>query len=250
MSVKSAKRVIEIFELLSRHQQGLTIKEVSEKLNVPQSSTFNLLKTLSTEGYVRQDMLKKYRLGEKLIPLGTIAMESLDIYSIGLPHLQKLMNTVQETIFMSVLSGDELVYIAKIDTNRSIRTSAQPGSKKPLYCTGLGKAFLAFLPEQKREELLQSMELKPITEKTIVNKEELITQLKQFNKNGYSIDDEESEEGLYCLAAPIFGSDRQIVAAISAAGPKERMLSRKDFITQQLMGSARKISESIGYIEQ
>ncbi|WP_200411504.1 IclR family transcriptional regulator [Virgibacillus salexigens] len=247
MSVKSAKRVLEIFEVLSHYQQGLTIKEISVKLEMPQSSTFNLLRTLKEEGYVRQDLQKKYRLGEKLIPIGTSAMESLDIYSIGLPYLQRLMESVQETIFMAVLSEDELVYIAKIDTNRSIRTTAQPGYRKPLYCTGLGKTFLAFMAEDNKNQLLNQMELKPITARTVIERNELEKQLKLFQKLGYSIDDEENEEGLYCLAAPIYGSNQGITAAISVAGPKQRMQVRTEMIIEELKKTARHISKGIGY---
>jgi DNA-binding IclR family transcriptional regulator len=246
MSVKSAERVLRIFELLAR-TEGLTIKEISENLSFPQSSTSNLIGTLFAEGYLAQDSLKRYQLGPKLIQMGTLAMESLDISSQGTPYLKKLMEDVQETVFMSVLFEEELVYIVKIDNNRSIRTSAQPGYRKPLYCTGLGKAFLAFLPENERKVILDKIVLSPITKNTITNRDELEKELKVFIDIGYSIDNEENEEGLFCLAAPIFGPDRTIQAAISVAGPKERMVNRKDYIVDKLLQASKKISESIGH---
>lgn len=247
MSVKSAERVLRVFELLAHHTDGLTIKEISQKLVFPQSSTSNLVRTLFHEGYLNQDSLKRYKLGPKLIQIGTVAMESLDISSLGKPYLRKLMEEVQETVFMTVLTGKELVYVAKIDSDRSIRTTAQPGYRKPLYCTGLGKAFLAFLPEVERKVMLDEVDLIPITKNTITDREQLEEQLEAFTKLGYSIDDEENEEGLFCLAAPVFGADRKIQAAISVAGPKERMLSRKELIVEKLLQTARKISKSIGY---
>jgi DNA-binding IclR family transcriptional regulator len=247
MSVKSAKRVLEIFELLAGYPNGLSIKEISEKLSSPQSSVFNVVKTLASEGYLNQDYGKKYKLGAKLIHIGRSAMDSLDLTNIGTPYLTSLMNHVQETVFMAILSEEELVYIAKIDNNRSIRTTAQPGFRKPLYCTGLGKAFLAFLPSEKRNNILDKTELLPITEKTITVRSELEQQLEFFNKQGYSIDDEENEEGLYCLAAPIYGGGNELMAAISVAGPKERMLSRKEDILSELVKTAGEISSSIGY---
>ncbi|MFM9279779.1 IclR family transcriptional regulator [Paenibacillus jiagnxiensis] len=247
MSVKSAERVLRVFELLALHKEGLTIKEVSELLSFPQSSTSTLVKTLFEEGYLSQDALKKYKLGPKLIQIGTVAMESLDISSQGQPFLKKLMEEVQETVFMALLSDDELVYVAKIDNNRSIRTTAQPGYRKPLYCTGLGKAFLAFLPGEKRSEILDKTPLISITDKTITDRQKLEKELERFIDAGYSIDDEENEEGLFCLAAPVFGADGTIQAAISVAGPKERMLTRKDFITDKLLRTSKQISESIGH---
>src|SRR5690348_1847 len=130
MSVKSAERVLRVIELLAVYKHGLSIKEISEELSFPQSSTSNLIATLYNEGYLTQDSLKRYKLGPKLIQIGTIAMESLDISSQGQPYLKKLMEDVQETVFMAVLSEGELVYVAKIDNNRSIRTTAQPGYRK------------------------------------------------------------------------------------------------------------------------
>ncbi len=246
MSVKSAERVLRVFDLLAQHPEGLTIKEISQTLSFPQSSTSGLIETLYKESYLTADSLRKYKLGPKLIQLGGIAKDSLDISALGAPLLKKLMEEVQETVFMAVLEQSELVYVAKINSNRSIRTTAEPGKSKPLYCTGLGKAFLTFLPEDRREEILSSLRLEPITPKTITKKASLLLQLEGFAEQGYSIDDEENEEGLYCLAAPVYGVDRRIQAAISIAGPKERMLKQKDRIVKKLLNTAMKISNSIG----
>ncbi|WP_027416734.1 IclR family transcriptional regulator [Aneurinibacillus terranovensis] len=247
MSVKSAVRVLEIFELLAGHPNGLTVKEISEALSFPQSSTFHLVQTLFSNDYISQTIMKRYKLGPKLIQLGTRASDSLDLHSDAQPHLEKLMNEVQETVFMAVLSGEEIVYVSKFDNYRSIRTSAQIGSRKPLYCTGLGKAFLTFLPGKERKQLLEHAELKAVTAKTITDRSVLEEQLKQFAKNGYAIDDEESEEGLFCLSAPIFNAAGRMTAAISVAGPKERITSRKQEIVHHLLHAAASVSRSIGY---
>ncbi len=158
MSVKSAERVLRVFELFSQYRDGLTIKEISEKLSFPQSSTSGLIGTLFKEGYLSLDSFNQYKLGPKLIQIGSAALESLDISKQALPYLKRLMEDVQETVFMALLSEKDLVYVAKIDNNRSIRTTAQPGSHKPLYCTGLGKAFLAFMNEQQKNQILDSTE--------------------------------------------------------------------------------------------
>jgi DNA-binding IclR family transcriptional regulator len=247
MSVKSAKRVLDVFELLNTYLDGLTVKEISNKLSLPQSSTFELVKTLNESNYLSQNSEKKYKLGPKLIHLGTGAMESLDITSVGTVYLKRLMEKVQETVFMAILSGDELIYVAKIDSNRSIKTTAQIGLKKPLYCTGLGKAFLTFMREDEREKLLDNIELKKITNKTITDRKMLKEKLDEFYKQGYAVDDEENEEGLYCLAAPVFGYSGKMYAAISVAGPKQRMLLRRNIIVDELVKTAHKISIEIGY---
>jgi DNA-binding IclR family transcriptional regulator len=246
MSVKSAERVLQIFELLAHNPEGLTIKEISEKLSFPQSSTSNLMATLLKQGYLGVDAAKKFKLGAKLVHIGTMAMENLDISLQAKPYLEKLMQSVQETVFMATLSGEDLVYLFKINSNRSIRTTAQTGYSKPLYCTGLGKTFLANMPEEERNRILDSIELVPITAKTITDKETLAKELYQYSLIGYTIDDEENEEGLYCVAAPIFGADQRIQAAISVAGPKERMLAQKEMVVERVLWTSRKISESMG----
>ncbi|MDZ5711333.1 IclR family transcriptional regulator [Jeotgalibacillus haloalkalitolerans] len=249
MSVKSAVRVMEILELLSEHSEGLTVKEISVALSFPQSSTFNLVQTLCTRNYLIQTGTKQYKLGPKLIHIGSNAMEGLDVQSEGELHLRELMEDVQETVFMAVLSEGELVYVSKMEYNRSIRTGAKIGSRKPLYCTGLGKAFLAFLPEAKRDSLIEEQELVKITENTITSKADLIEQLKQFSAQGYSIDDEENEEGLYCLAAPVFNANNEVAAAISIAGPKYRMLPNKEAAAGKLLAVSETISQKLGYIK-
>jgi DNA-binding IclR family transcriptional regulator len=238
MSVKSAVRALEILELIADHEQGLSVKEMSEALSFPQSSTFNLVQTLSYN--------KKYKLGPKLIRIGSRALASFDLHRDARLYLQELMGKVEETVFMAVLSNTELVYIAKVDSNRSIKTSAEIGSRKPLYCTGLGKALLAFLPEEKQEECFQQTKWLPLTPKTIVSPDELRQQLTQFNNLGYAIDDEESEEGLYCYSAPVFGAIGEVVAAISTAGPKERITRNSEKVISELLNTSRRISENLG----
>ena len=250
MSVKSANRVLEILELLADHEQGLTVKEMSDALSFPQSSTFNLVQTLFSDGYLVQSHNKTYKLGPKLIRIGSRALSSFDLHTDARVYLQELMSKVEETVFMAVLSDDELVYIAKVDSNRSMKTSAEIGSRRPLYCTGLGKAFLSFIPKEKREQYLQKTELKALTPKTITDPDELNQQLSHFNSLGYAIDDEENEEGLYCYSAPIYDASGEMVAAISTAGPKERITKDGDKVISELLSTSRRISENLGYFNR
>ncbi|MBN2910830.1 IclR family transcriptional regulator [Polycladomyces sp. WAk] len=248
MSVKSAVRVLQIFELLMGHPQGLNIKEIATALGFPQSSTFHLVKTLHEYGYLSLTDLKKYKLGPKLIQLGTRSMESMDLYRDARVPLERLAELVKETVFMAVLLGNEMVYVAKVDTNRSVRTSAQIGSRKPMYCTGLGKVMLAYLPENKRDEILSRTPLNPITENTITDRQELESCLSRYRAQGYAIDNEENEEGLYCIAAPVFDAAGEVIAAVSVAGPKERMKKRHDYIVFHVKNTAKMISKKMGYL--
>ena len=232
MAVKSAERVLQILELLEGSPSGMTNKEISQRLGFAPSSTLGILQTT---------------LGGKLVRLGDIAASRFDIGKIAGPYLRRLMNTLEETCFLAVLSGDEIVYIAKEWCEQTINTNANIGSRKPVYCTGLGKAFLAFLPRQESGEIIDQIEFEGYTKKTVRNKEELEKQLEQFRKQGYSIDNEEIEEGLWCIAVPVYDGSRRMVAAISVSGPIDRMLSKKDKLTRELLETSRKLSGQLGY---
>lgn len=247
MAVKSAERVLQILELLEGSPSGMTNKEISQRLGFAPSSTLGILQTMLDHGFLMADEGKRYSLGGKLVRLGDIAASRFDIGKIAGPYLRRLMNTLEETCFLAVLSGDEIVYIAKEWCEQTINTNANIGSRKPVYCTGLGKAFLAFLPRQESSEIIAQIEFEGYTKKTVRNKEELGKQLEQFRKQGYSIDNEEIEEGLWCIAVPVYDGSRRMVAAISVSGPIDRMLSKKDRLTRELLETSRKLSGQLGY---
>ena len=246
MAVKSAVRVLEIFELLSKNKNGLYVVDISKRLNIPQSSASNLVKTLLDLGYITQDETKKYVLGVRLIQLGAVAMESLDIGVVAKPILQRLAKKVQETVFLAIRAQNEIVYILKIESNSSVNTTAQPGYHRPLYHTGLGKAFLSNMTPKEQDKILSNIQLTPITSHTIVNKDILMDKLEQYRSQGYAIDDEEGEYGLYCVATTVSALDKNIEAAISISGLKTRMCSNKNAITRYLIDSANEISEKLG----
>lgn len=247
MAVKSAERVLQIFELLEGSPSGMTNKEISETLGFAPSSTLGILQTMLEHGFLMMDEGKRYSLGGKLVKLGDIAASRFDIGKIAGPHLRYLMNTLGETCFLAVLSGDEIVYIAKEWCEQTINTNANIGSRKPVYCTGLGKAFLAFLPAKESREIIDQLEFKQYTPKTVQNKEELEKQLEHFREQGYSIDSEEIEEGLWCIAVPIYDGSGKMVAAISVSGPIDRMLSKKDRLIIELLKTSSTLSGQLGY---
>lgn len=247
MTVKSADRVIDIIDLLKDFPRGLTLKEIAEKLSLPQSSAFHLLQTMQARQFLSITERKAYKLGPKLIQIGTRALETLDVNAVAQPYLRELMESLEETVFMAVMLGHELTYVAKVDNYRSVRTSAQIGMRKPVYCTGLGKAFLAFMPEQVKNNILSGIDRPQITKNTITDLATLNEQLSEFRLQGYAVDDEENEGGLYCLAAPVFNAANEIIAAISVAGPKNRVYPRQSEIVKRLLSTAEAISEQTGF---
>ena len=240
MAVKSAERVFRIFELLEQSPEGLTNKEVSSLLGFAPSSTLALLQTMEENGY----------LGGRLMSLGAVAASRIDLNKIGTPYLKKLMQTVEETCFLGVLSGDEIVYIAKENCERTITTNASIGSRKPVYCTGLGKAFLAFLPEKESSQIIDRIELKAFTEHTVTDKLELKKEIAQFRNQGYAVDNQEIEQGLWCMAVPIYDNTGHMKAAISVSGLKQRMVEKKELLKTEMLKTARDLSRDLGYYKE
>ncbi|WP_122642163.1 IclR family transcriptional regulator [Luxibacter massiliensis] len=247
MAVKSAERVLKIFELLESSSDGLTNKDISSRLQFAPSSTIALLQTMAENGYLSVDEQKRYSLGGKLVSLGAVAASRFDIGRMATPYLKHLMQTLGETSFLGVLSGDEIVYIAKENCERTINTNAQIGSRKPVYCTGLGKAFLAFLPPEESRDIVNKLDFHKYTDNTIMDIQELRSQLQEFRLQGFATDDQEIEENLWCLAVPIYDGYHRMVAAISVSGPKERMMDKKELITQEMLKAGRGLSKELGY---
>ena len=230
MAVKSAERVFRIFELLEQSPEGLTNKEVSSLLGFAPSSTLALLQTMEENGYLSADEQKRYYLGGRLMSLGAVAASRIDLNKIGTPYLKKLMQTVEETCF--------------ITTNASI------GSRKPVYCTGLGKAFLAFLPEKESSQIIDRIELKAFTEHTVTDKLELKKEIAQFRNQGYAVDNQEIEQGLWCMAVPIYDNTGHMKAAISVSGLKQRMVEKKELLKTEMLKTARDLSRDLGYYKE
>lgn len=248
MAVKSAERVLDIFEHLSSVPDGLTAKELSEQLGWAGSSTFELLKTLSEREYLAIDANRRYTLGPRLINLGMSAASMLDINKLAAPILRKTMEQLGETVFLAILSGDEVVYVAKANSSKTISTNASVGSRKPVYCTGLGKAFLAFMDGAKCDLILDRLQFEAFTPTTVRSKEALSRQLSEFRNLGYAIDNGEIEEDLWCVAVPIFDADGRVIAAMSASGPKVRMLPKRETIVKTMLEASRALSRRCGYL--
>lgn len=248
MAVKSAERVLRIFEYLANYPDGLTAKEIGEALGYAPSSAFALLKTLSEDEYLSEDEGKRYALGPKLIQLGINASAALDVNKLAGPTLRSIMNTLNETVFMGVLAGDEVVYVAKVNSNKTISTNASVGSRKPVYCTGLGKAFLAFMDRGRSKKIIETLHFEPFTETTVTSAAELRAELETCRALGYAVDNGEIETGLWCVAVPIYNAERQMIAAVSVSGPKVRMQPQKELVVRTMLDASLAISRKCGCI--
>jgi DNA-binding IclR family transcriptional regulator len=200
-------------------------------------------------GCLRQDQnTGRYALGLKLFELGQSVLANMDIRAVAMPHLLELSKKYQETAHLAVLSGDEVIYIDKVDSPRSIRIFSMIGGRNPAYCTGVGKVLLAGLPEEKLDRLIKGIQFRPITPNTIRNGKALKKAIQKIRHDGYATDNGEIEEGLSCFAAPIRNHLGAVIAAISLSGPTLRLINdNSPDLIADVVDCAQAISAQFGF---
>jgi DNA-binding IclR family transcriptional regulator len=246
--VQAIDRAAMILKLFSENTRELKLTEISEQLDLHKSTTFGILNTLKYHGLIRQnEENQKYCLGTYLLELGNLVLNSMDIHQIASPVLSELRNSIEETVHLGMLDGLEVIYIDKQESYQSMRIFTTIGTRNPAYCTGVGKAMLAFQDPEIIQHKLPD-ELRAFTKYTITSKEALMQNLKEVKVNGYAMDFEERIEGLTCVAAPIFDYMGQVRYAISVSGPTIRMTEEKIEKTIGILRSAAdEISKKLGY---
>lgn len=247
--IQSIERAADILELFLSVGPELSVKEISERTGLSKSTIHGIIKTLEYRGFLQQNSENlKYNLGMKLFELGNAVSNQLNIGKIARTVLRELVEELKETVHLVILDRDEAIYIEKVEGPHSLSMYSRVGKKAPFHCTGVGKAILAFQPEEEIERLLDLAELTPFTVKTLTDKKQIIEHLKKVKQQGYAIDDEEIELGLRCVAAPIFNHQGKVIASISCAAPITRFSDeRVSGVIAGVKKAANIISRRMGY---
>ncbi len=242
-------RAIKVLDCFSPKDTELGVTEISRKLGLHKSTTHRLLEALKSYGFIAQDAEnEKYHLGLKLFELGSRAVARLDIRERARPVLEQLVAETGETAHLCVLDQGEVLYLEKVESQQTLRIPSRIGQKNPAHCTAVGKALLACLPEEELESLIRLKGLKRYTKNTIIIPGELKRELAAVRNRGFSVDNEEIEEGLKCIGAPVRDYTGKVVAAISIAGPAFRMTENKvESLARSVATAARTLSERMGY---
>ena len=248
--VQSVDRALDILEAFNYEQEELGVTELSQKLGLHKNNVFRLLATLECRGYIEQDKRTgNYRLGIKTFEVANIFVHHLGLRRQARPILEDLVNRCDETAYLAILDGPEVVYVLMHETSQTVRIVPRLGHRLPAYCTASGKVQLAY---ESRDHLVQVFEghaLKKHTPHTIDNFDKLVTHLKEVTRLGYAVDDEELEEGVRCVAAPVRDYSHRVVAGVGLSGPVPRFsLERieKDLVPL-VKEAASKLSQRLGY---
>lgn len=246
---RAANRVVDILELLAASRDGLALREVSGQLEAPKSSLLPLLRALTARGYLEQGRAGEYRLGPRALALGTGSRAQRDLVDLARPALSDLMRRTGETVFLGTLASDRaaVVYVDKVESAQIIRYAAGVGDRRPLHATSLGKAILAFLPEEERDEILRALPLDRHTERTVTTVAALRASLDETRRAGVSVSVDELVRGASGVAAPIVDRDGRLVGACSIGGPTDRMRPRLRLLAADVKTTARAVSALLGY---
>jgi DNA-binding IclR family transcriptional regulator len=250
-TVQAVERALKILIVLAEVGIPLTLTQIRDKTDLNISTAHRLLHTLMNDGFIGQDKeTGKYLLGLRTFEVGHAALYSMDIRTTARPFLQELVDRCNETTNLAILDQDEVVYIDQIESLNMIKIFARVGSRGPAHCTGAGKALLAHVTDRELERFLQQKgPLRSYTEFTICDPAKFKEEMLRTRNNGYAQDNGELEDGVRCVAVPIWDFENKAIAAISVSGPDTRLTD--SFISERLipevMAAADKISERLGH---
>ncbi len=225
--------------------------EIARLLNINRSRVFRILKTLEIRGYVDFDpQTQGYRLGLKFLTISESVRERLDLRRESQDVLFELAQKTGDVAHLLVLFGQSAVCIDRYQGENMLQVAAPIGVPLPLYIGASPKILLAHLPSKEREHIIENLELRPFTPYTITDKDELRRCLEQIRKQGYAIDEQDYEKGVYAIGAPVRDHTGRVVAGITVTVPEVRYdAQRRDKIIQMVVEAAKKVSSRLGYIE-
>jgi IclR family transcriptional regulator, KDG regulon repressor len=252
VGVQSIGRAFSILEEIARNRDGITLAELSKQVGLHNSTTFHLVRTMVTLGYLRQSKdTKKYRIGRSLFLLAASSFDEIEMANSAEPILEVLSQQTGETGHVAVRTHDLVSIIAKSHAPGALQLTERAGVTRAMYCTALGKIMLAAMSDDELENYLARVQLKPMTEKTIIDAARLREEVLEARKNNFAYDDSEFNSEIRCIAVPVRGFSGDVVAAIGVSGPVWRMsLSNLQAKRETLLHAAEALSSEFGYRPQ
>lgn len=241
-------RAVEILELLTKNMDGLSTSEIADIMKIPKTSVFDIIQTLLFMQVLelKDEKFKKYKIGVKAFEIGNKYTKDIEVLNVADQYLKDLSHKLNKTVFIAVENNLEVVYLKKYEPEKAIITTAGIGSKNPMYCTSLGKAMLSAYSDDILKEKVSKLNLVRYTENTLTSKEKLLQNLEEVRRRGYSIDNRELEDHMFCMGAPLRNYENDVVGAISITG-----LYREDEVIDNqgelVKETALKISRKLGF---
>lgn len=250
-SVSALDKALNVLERLSGLDADIDLGSLARETRLPKSTLLRLLAALKRHNLVHQDeRTRRFRLGWALIYLGRAANRAFNLVELVHPFLERLSKQIGETANLVLLERNYSVYVDQVVSDSIIRGAPPVGAELGLHCTAAGKVLLGFQPPDRLERILAQIRLKELTAKTITDPAHLRQALRRVRRQGYAVDDEESEIGGRCVAAPVRDREGRVIAAVSVVGPSSRF-SREAIprFTRSVLAVSEEISHRLGYRE-
>lgn len=245
-SIRSVQRAFKILKCFDWEHKELSFSEIVEKIELPKSTTSRILATLENEGFlVRDQDTQRYKLGHTVYLLGLVARESMDIRNITIPFLENMTKLSNETSNLYLLENLDRVCIAQVESPMPIKQLVKVGERFPIWAGATGRSILAYLDEEIWYDMKK--ELKQFTEKTLVDPDKFIQELKDIKRNGYSLSLGEKYHEVGCIAAPLFNESNCVIGCISISGPVYRFPEDISYLASLVTDASSKISHRLGY---
>jgi IclR family pca regulon transcriptional regulator len=244
--VQSLERGLAVIRAFDEHNVELTLSDVARSTGLTRAAARRFLLTLADLGYVRTDG-RWFSLSPRVLELGYAYLSSLSLPEVAEPHLERLVSEVHESSSVSVLDGDDIVYVARVPTSRIMRVSINVGTRFPAYATSMGRVLLAGLEPAVLDAFLERVELRRLSARTITDKQTLRSELARVARQGWAMVDQELEEGLRSVAAPIRDRGGRVVAAVnlSAHASRTSLDAVKRTLLPPLLATAERIEADL-----
>jgi len=222
--IQSVERALAILAEISQHEHGIRLVELSAAVGLRNSTTFHLIKTMMSLGYVEKVRdSKRYRIGRRLFTLAAGALDEIGLVNLATPVLEDLSRSTSECSHFAVRAGSASRIVARTSGTGMFQVIDHIGTQRPVHCTALGKVLLAALAPPQLERYLQSLELRPFTPRTIVDAALLREEIERVRQEGIGYDDGEFDAELRCMAVPVYDFSRRVVGALGISGPVWRL---------------------------
>jgi IclR family KDG regulon transcriptional repressor len=247
--VQSIGRAFAILEEVARRREGIALAELSKRVGLHNSTTFHLVKTMVSLGYIRQMRdTKRYRIGSPLFMLAAACLDEIEIVGLATPVLESLSRDTGESGHFAIRKGDSVVVVARTSGRGAFQLTDRVGIIRPAHCTALGKVLLAALRPEQFDRHLARSELKPYTAKSIVEPDRLRREIEDVRRAGVAFDDGEFDTEVRCVAVPVRDFTGQVMGAIGISGPVWRLsLQALQSRARVVHEAAAKLSAEFGY---
>lgn len=242
--VPAIERTDAVLSIISNEPRKLKLMEISEKSKINKSSLFSILNTLEKLGWIYKEIDHTYSLGAKLGLLSSKYIQQFDLSKIFDREAEKTMRKIEETIQLSILEGDEIIYLAKKEGFARVRVATEPGMRFPAHATAMGKVMLSKYTKEELETRYYKKDFERFTNYTVENVNDLIAQIDLMSESGYIIENQEAVKGFTCIAAPILNERNEIIAAVSITMQKDVWAKKSSVCKEEILMLAKSLSMS------